>query len=254
MCTVTTQFEHDRLIVTMNRDEFRSRAPEEAPAVRGEKANLIYPVDTKAGGTWIGVNRHGVCCCLTNQYLFSETDSSDAEPSPAGRSRGLIIPEILEHGHWQAVVNATKCLDPVRLAPFNLMVFASGKPWIEFDWPGQGGLTAREAGMDRFMLTSSSWNTESVMAWRRQKYDEWLLAPRYLGTLPTFHLLQPRDMEEWAPLMSRKKTHTRSITQIEVDNKNNEIHVRYWPLPTPSTDSPKNVVSLDLNTETIWEI
>ena len=254
MCTVTAQLQEGRLVVTMNRDEFRSRAPETPPKLPGEAADAIYPIDTQAGGTWIGVNRHGVCACLTNQYLGSEVDIGESEPVGAGKSRGMIIPEVLEAGCWQEVANTVKSIDPTDFSPFNLMVFAIGKPWVEFDWPGQGELSAREVGPDRFMLTSSSWNTDSVMAWRRQKYEEWLLAPRYLGTLPTFHLLQPRDMEEWAPLMSREKTHTRSITQVEVDNEKKEIHVRHWPEPTPSTDSPKTVLSMDLNTETVWEI
>ncbi len=49
------------LVVAANRDEYLDR-PAEGPALRrsGEWP-VIAPLDIKAGGTWLGLNKEGFC-------------------------------------------------------------------------------------------------------------------------------------------------------------------------------------------------
>jgi uncharacterized protein with NRDE domain len=52
----------------MNRDDLADR-PEAAPAEwPSAKPAFVAPKDLQAGGTWIGVNDHGVIACLLNRY------------------------------------------------------------------------------------------------------------------------------------------------------------------------------------------
>lgn len=251
MCTITAQQDGGRLLVTMNRDEVRGRAPEQPPTERGD---LVYPVDGQAGGTWIGVNRRGVCACIANLYPQDAAVSTYEPPPALRRTRGEIVPDVLDLGNPEALRRWMTSLDARLYPPFTLLVFAVGKPWMQLRWTGQGEPELQTGHGKWFMLSSSSWNTDSVLSWRRRKFEQWLLAPRFMGTLPTFHLLQPRDMEEWAPLMSRDTAHTRSITQVETDSEAETSTVRHWPRPSINSDASATIVTLDQDNKPVWEI
>ena len=83
MC-VLALFLGDRLIVAANRDEFLERpsAPpvELEPGIAGGK-------DLQSGGTWLGINKHGLFVAVTNRH----------EPAPTAdsTSRGLLAIEAL---------------------------------------------------------------------------------------------------------------------------------------------------------------
>ena len=55
MCTITWLAEPDGYQVFFNRDEKRDRKPARPPAVyETQGLQSVYPVDGKAGGTWLG--------------------------------------------------------------------------------------------------------------------------------------------------------------------------------------------------------
>jgi uncharacterized protein with NRDE domain len=67
-----------------NRNEFLAR-----PAVgpRVWPGGVLAPRDEQAGGTWLGLNAHGLFACLTNRR--------GANPDTSRRSRGLLVDEAL---------------------------------------------------------------------------------------------------------------------------------------------------------------
>jgi uncharacterized protein with NRDE domain len=67
-----------------NRNEFLAR-----PAVgpRVWPGGVFAPRDEQAGGTWLGLNAHGLFACLTNRR--------GANPDPSRPSRGLLVDEAL---------------------------------------------------------------------------------------------------------------------------------------------------------------
>ena len=80
MCTLTVSRDAERLRVTMNRDEARSRAEEHPPTrtAEGGSPPILCPRDGQRGGTWIGVNGAGLVGCLLNLY---EAENPDAPPA-----------------------------------------------------------------------------------------------------------------------------------------------------------------------------
>jgi uncharacterized protein with NRDE domain len=79
------------VVVGANREEYYARGGEppelikaEAPGVR---ARAVAGIDPAAGGTWLGVNEHGVLIAVTNRR------KSSVPPQP--RSRGLLARELL---------------------------------------------------------------------------------------------------------------------------------------------------------------
>lgn len=97
------------LVVAANRDEQRDRAS--SPPLRWD--GFIAPRDDVAGGTWLGLNDHGVFVAITNRYLGTR----DA----ARVSRGALVTEALRSRSARAIHDATSRLDPARHNGFHLV-------------------------------------------------------------------------------------------------------------------------------------
>jgi uncharacterized protein with NRDE domain len=102
------------LVVAANRDEYFHR-PAEGPALR-ETAHgrVVAPRDERAGGTWLGLNEHGVVAAITNRRC--ET------PDPDRRSRGLIVLDALAARSAREAAEEIEGLAIGAYNPFNLLV------------------------------------------------------------------------------------------------------------------------------------
>ena len=90
MCTLAVSFgvfTRYPFVVAANRDEFYAR-PSEPPQVLSTGPAIFGPRDMRAGGTWTGVNEHGLFAGLTNISGVVPFD-------PARRSRGQLVIEAL---------------------------------------------------------------------------------------------------------------------------------------------------------------
>lgn len=245
MCTVTIHRASDRLLVTMNRDEARNRAPENPPAAHRGDCTWLAPSDSERGGTWIGVNDSGVVACLMNAYL----PGGVGDPSQfRGRStRGAIIPGLMPQGSAANVRGALeRDFDPAAYPPFTLILAHEGG--VEtFLSCGGDALAHRTHGGDWSHFTSSSWKPEKVAAWRERAFREWRATGCAMdGPLPSLHLMQRADAREWSPLMDREYTTTRSITQVDVPYDGGEAVMRYWPRCVVDASGAPGVSALPL--------
>lgn len=76
------------ILVAANREEAYAR-PTEPPAWRDGDVAVFCGRDLQAGGTWLGINQHGVLAAVTNR-------SAPAAP-PGAQSRGLLCCDALQH-------------------------------------------------------------------------------------------------------------------------------------------------------------
>lgn len=74
------------VVVGANREEFYRRGGE-APRLHAGPPRFVAGVDPVAGGTWLGVNEHGVLAAVTNR----PKDRWPGKP----RSRGLLVRDLL---------------------------------------------------------------------------------------------------------------------------------------------------------------
>ena len=227
MCTVTVHRSADRLLVTMNRDEARDRAPEVPPAIHHNDVDWLAPSDSARGGTWIGVNNRGVVACLLNGYV--EGDNFLREKNTESKSRGAIIPWLMTLGGAHDIRDAAITnFDPHRFMTFSLIVVQHDS-LDAYLWRGGGDLLHESHQGEWTFFSSSSWKTDEVIAWRRRAFDDWREGGgAAIGALPSLHLLRPEGKHEWSPLMDRERTCTRSITQIELSGLRREAVMRYW--------------------------
>jgi uncharacterized protein with NRDE domain len=99
MCLLAIQYRvvsDSPILVAANREEFFDRRSS-GPTIQAGKPRVLCPTDQRTGGTWLGVNQHGVFVGICNRRTL--------EPLGSNRSRGLLCKETLKGTSSQS------CLD-----------------------------------------------------------------------------------------------------------------------------------------------
>lgn len=206
----------------MNRDERRARL--EGP-LHSEAAHC-YPTDESAGGTWCGINQHGMIFCLLNRY--DAPVSNDA----AIVSRGGIIPILLTCTDFNDVRSRLSALNFERYNGFRLLAL-SREVCEQHDWDRQDySVTPIEQPGDVFS-SSSSVNSLHIPRQREQRYRAWrkktsvrTTPENSPGRIPAIHLHEPKVSPNESIFMERKETHTKSICQLAVHK--DSVALSYW--------------------------
>ncbi len=89
MCVLAIQYRTARdapILVAQNREEFFDR-PSQAPRIQSGRPRVVCGIDRKAGGTWLGINQHGLFVAVGNR------PKRHLPPEP--RSRGTLCRELL---------------------------------------------------------------------------------------------------------------------------------------------------------------
>jgi hypothetical protein len=102
-----------QVIAAANREEAYSRGGE-PPRILDGPCRAVAGVDPVAGGTWFGVNQHGVLVAVTNR------EKSEVPGRP--RSRGLLARDLLQCSTARAAIDlATRELGENRYAGCNFL-------------------------------------------------------------------------------------------------------------------------------------
>jgi len=169
MCTVTWAIHNRTYDLFFNRDEHRSRSIARPPAVAGlEGVSFISPTDTDAGGTWIGVNEYGLTLGLLNFY-GAHTSGIDEEREY--KSRGMIIPACIPGKSMAEVRARIEGIELPDYRPFVLLLVGPECGVVSFTWDGAGE-KLQVCEDQTCPLTSSSYKTEEVSAYRKSVYQD----------------------------------------------------------------------------------
>ena len=117
-----------RLVVLANRDERLDR-PSLPPRLEPGPPRVLLPVDVQEGGTWLGLNEHGLFVGVTNR--------AGAARDPSRRSRGALVREALRAG---SAVELRERLEGVGQGvhnPFHLLYADRARAFLTWD-DGQG--------------------------------------------------------------------------------------------------------------------
>jgi hypothetical protein len=103
------------LILAGNRDEMKAR-PWSAPARHWpDRPEIVAGRDDLAGGSWMGVNDHGVVACALNRR-------GTLGPASGKRSRGELVLDALDHADARDAAAMLAKLDAIAYRPFNLFL------------------------------------------------------------------------------------------------------------------------------------
>jgi len=250
MCTVTVlpmRRGQWPLRVWCNRDERRDRPPALPPEVHPAGPNrAILPVDPVSSGTWIAANNAGLVATLLNVNLRPD----DYERLPGvglpHRSRGLIIPPLMQFDTVERALDAVALLTPTDYAPFRLIVINRTHYGDVYSDGRSFAFDRQPLEDDPLMFTSSGLGDHLVEEPRRRLFDRYFEEPVSTWTeqQAAFHRHVWPDNPELSVCMSRPDAKTVSLTAVEVSGT--EVRLRYHPAP-PNDPAEDAVVAINLH-------
>ena len=214
MCTVSWLHESDGgYKLFCNRDEKRTRKAAVAPLLQtAGGTRFISPLDGGFGGTWIGVNEHGLSVCLLNRY----------DRAPRGRvSRGLLVLDLLGSRSAAEAVQSAAERDLGEFSPFTLAVLEPAFPAALCVWDGTVPQIFLHA--DALMpLVSSSRDQQGVEQARKRAFQQ-------AESHDHFHRAHLDGPSAYSPCMHREDAETVSFSRVNVSAS--EISLSYSPAP-----------------------
>ena len=134
------------LIVATNRDEMEDRPWEPPGRHWADRPDVVAGQDLEAGGSWLGVNDHGILAGILNR-------PGALGPAPGMRSRGELVLEALDHAEARAAAEALTDLDGRAWQPFNLVIAdARDAFFVRHQGDAKVGVSALSEGLS--MVTS----------------------------------------------------------------------------------------------------
>ena len=224
MCTVTIVPVGDGFRLGCNRDERRDRAPALPPAVHGlSRRTAIFPVDRAGPGTWVGVNDASLAAALLNR----SPDSTVPLDTRRRRSRGLIIPYLLECASLADALQRGAAVDPRDFDRFRLAMVQRGT--VATLTSDGAELAVEVTDLARpMMLTSSSLGDALVEKPRRRLFERVFGGeePSWVVAQSLFHRHQWRSRRDISVRMERADAKTVSHTFVSVTASAIELRYR----------------------------
>jgi uncharacterized protein with NRDE domain len=177
------------LVFAGNRDEMRDRPWLPPGRHWPDRPEVVAPQDELAGGSWVGVNDHGVLACVLNRY-------NSLGPAPGKRSRGELVLEALDHADAAAAAEALADLDPAAYRSFNLVVADSRDAlWLRHIGDGSESVVVQPLPPGLSMITAADRNDTK--------------SPRIGHFLPRFRSAPEPDpaagdWSGWTPLLASR--------------------------------------------------
>ncbi len=226
MCTliILRRPDHDwPVLIATNRDEMRDR-PWRLPGRHWpDRPEVVAGRDELGGGTWLGLNDHGVVAAVLNRV-------GSLGPAPNKRSRGEIVLEALDHADAVDAAEALVALNVDAYRSFNLLIADSRDAfWLKHDGGHAVELTPLNNGVS--MLTAYDINsTESA---RVRRY------------LPRFEAAPPPDPTtnhwgSWETLLASREATAGSAPlgamRVDTDTAFGSVNASLIALPRPAVD------------------
>ena len=223
MCTVSFVNSNGKIVITSNRDESVIRPSAIPPAnyMRNGK-NVIFPKDSKAGGTWYVVDEKGTVLVLLN----GAQDKHKVE-FHYRKSRGLIVLDVISHDSprvfWD-VIN----LDNIE--PFTLVLYQE-KRLFQLRW---NGLEKESIELDinkNHIWSSATLYSEEIRVKRANWFTTFLEHKDDVSSseMLQFHRYTEQENEKNGLIINRNdELKTLSITQTVIEK--NKAIVRYYDL------------------------
>ena len=212
MCTVSFVRANDSIIITSNRDEHIQRENAAAPAfhiLQGKK--IIFPQDSRAGGTWFAAADNGVVAVLLNGAFKKHI----AQP-PYRKSRGLILLEIIEADQPHSFFT-TLNLDEIE--PFTVVLYQCNLLY-ELRWDGTGKHEKQLDISGNYIWSSSTLYTDEIIEKREHLFQQFIHTPACITAtaIYDFHASNNEDAENGFVIDRQTGMKTFSITQAVVND------------------------------------
>ncbi len=141
MCTLAIYFrmsDEYPVIIAANRDEFLDRRAD-APTKLNDEPRIIGGKDLRAGGTWLGINQHGLVAGLLNRRADN--------PDPTRRSRGLLCLDALKFDRAREAARFVGGQSGGDYNPFNLLIASRDETYVAYNRDERIEIVALDPGL-----------------------------------------------------------------------------------------------------------
>jgi uncharacterized protein with NRDE domain len=219
MCTVSFVRTNNSVIITSNRDEHKQRENAAAPAFNILlNKKIIFPKDTRAGGTWFAAADNGTVAVLLNGAFKKHI----AAP-PYRKSRGLILLQIIEADKPLLFFNG---LNLDNIEPFTIVLYQPGQ-LHELRWDGTEKFERQLDITGNYIWSSSTLYTDEIIKRRKDLFQQFINASTNVTAsgIHNFHNNNNGDNENGFIIDRETGMKTFSITQAVVNgNELNFLH------------------------------
>ncbi|MEP3068677.1 MAG: NRDE family protein [Parvibaculum sp.] len=193
------------VLIAANRDEMQSR-PWTAPDRHWpDRQHVIAGLDKLSGGSWLGVNDHGLVSGILNRR-------GSLGPADGKRSRGEVVLEALDHAEAEAAAKALGELDGTSYRSFNMMIADTEKAfWLRNEATDDGEIDVFEIPEGVSVFTAYDVNDPE--------------SPRVRRALPRFRVAETPDPDkgDWAAWETLLADRTQAVSDdygsaINLDN------------------------------------
>ncbi len=134
--------------------------------------------------------------------------------------------DVMNAQDLSSAVGRLEALPLHTFSPFTCLVVWRGRI-ARLDWTGSKADVATVANTNAFLATSSSWSQEAVRSSREALFSDCMSGHESLSErLTAFHCGRVEERDAWAPMMCRAASHTKSVTQVEINHAG--ASMRYW--------------------------
>jgi len=233
VCTLSWLESESGLEIFFNRDERNTRGPELPPRIDfSQGTRFISPRDSDQGGTWVGVNEHGLVGGLLNGYRSGDLELLDP------RSRGSLVVDAMAYADSESAVNALRASNLSRFRSFVLALLRPGSAPVVAEWD-RNRLMVDEDASRRWPLISSSVAGPEVDVARRAVFHS-LVAPSSQD-LVRAHQSHLNGPSAYSVCMHRVDGRTRSFTRIAVESRQVRLA---WSPDSPCTEAKATLLEL----------
>lgn len=242
MCTVSWLYSATGYQLFFNRDELLTRQRALRPSIKEHhQVRFIAPTDSDAGGTWISVNQFGTSLCLLNNY--------GAQAKQSGIhwiSRGQLVHELAHFADIADVQNHVESTELGHYRPFDLLALSLTRHIRLLSWDG---VMLRVSNTPTMPITSSSFNTEKVIASRLRQFAHYTSSDNpHPEELANYHASHLPDSGPYSVCMHRDNGQTVSFSHISVQADEATFHYYDGP-PCQTTDPQTNRLQLLANSQ-----
>jgi hypothetical protein len=223
MCTVSFVNNNGVVMITSNRDEKVIRPGAIVPRnYKQNGKNIMYPKDSKAGGTWFAMDENGTVLVLLNGGITKHISTSSYR-----KSRGLIALDIIAN---DSPKDFWKEIDLDSIEPFTLVLYQE-KTLYELIWDG---FVKRKTKLDEtqnHIWSSVTLYSDEIRKERSDWFFDFLKDKKEISPLDMldFHRNTHSDDTQNGLIINRENTmKTLSVTQTVMEQ--NKGVMKYYDL------------------------
>lgn len=213
MCTASWWLGGGQSALCFNRDERKSRPRAGKPELfLNEGVRCLVPFDPQGGGSWICVSERGLCAFLLNNY---EAGNATDGPGTSAKSRGTLPLKACSFRDRSEAARWIRSEDLSRFRPFFIGLLDRDGCEVH----GWDGYRLEKLPETLDFLTTSSYRSQEVQVYRKDRYEGWRKESRELGDLETrlcYHLNVDHADSAFNPLMRRAESETHNVSAVRI--------------------------------------